>query len=412
MRLATPRRTGPGCSLAAAAAVVLLTSPIAIAQIDPVPRRLLHAGYNQPLEGKSPLSLYAFYLHNQTNFLRPDWTLRAAVAPVWLESELGWLRLLGPQTDVGIIVAGGGFARTYNEIRLGKWEREETFTGHGFTLGGALYHRFNPDQQVPLSGVLKLTAEGSFYVRDDETHDDFELPPDHLSPVVRAGLRLGGQEPDLRSPLALEASLWYEGRWRPSHGDYGFDNDRTLEEFTHRAWARLLGRYTTPDSRHDINISLTGGLGMNMDRLNAYRMGGVLPFADEFPLSIPGFFYQELSARNFILLSGTYSFAFARNSPWRGTLFGATSSVSHVSGLETSERSNSGIGGGVTWRSPRRDWIISAFYGYGFDAIRDGDRGGHMLGIILQYDFLLEGGWERFLAPSQLSHDVFRVFGR
>jgi hypothetical protein len=400
----------------ARATLVLLAAicgfPGAQAQIDPVPRRLLHAGYNQPLEGKSPLAVYGFYLHNQTNFYRPDWTLRAAIAPVWIDAELGWSGLLGENTDLGLIAAGGGFARTYNELRLGRWERDESFTGHGFTLGASAYHRFNPGARLPLSGVFSVTAEGSFFTRDDETADPFELPPDHVSPVARIGLRLGGREPDLRSPLALEASIWYETRWRTRHGQYGFEDDRELSQFPHKLWGRLLGRWTSPQHRHDIEVSLTLGTGIDVDRLAAYRLGGMLPFASEFPLSIPGYYYQELSAEDFALLSGRYSYAVTSDGSWRIALFGGTANVSDVDGLEYPGQSHSGIGGGITWRSRRRDWLVSVFYGYGFDAVRRQEQGAQMVGIVLQYDFLLEGGWERYLAPSQLSHDVLRLFGR
>jgi hypothetical protein len=331
---------------------------------------------------------------------------------VWLDAELVWRGLLGENTDVGFIAAGGGFARTYNELRLGEWERGESFTGHGFTFGAALYHRFNPDNRLPLNGVVALTSEGSFFSRDDETDPAFELPRDHVAPVGRVGLRLGGREPDLRAPLAFEASVWYEGRWRPQNSDYGFAGDRSLEEFTHKLWGRLLGRWTSPQQRHDIEVSLTLGTGIDVDRLSAYRLGGMLPFASEFPLMIPGYFYQELSAEDFVLLSGRYAFALTDDRSWQATLFGGTANVSEIEGLEYPGKSQSGVGGGITWRSPRRDWIVSVFYGYGFDAIRHGDSGAQMVGIVLQYDFLLEGGWERYLVPSQFSHDVLRLFGR
>lgn len=381
-------------------------------QVDPVDRRLLHFGYNQPVEGRSPLSVYAFYLHNQTNFLRSDWTLRAAVAPVWVDTQLGLREALGELTDLGLIAAGGGFARSYSEIRMGEWEEGESFSGHGFTFGAAAYHLFNPGGRIPLNAVLALTAEGSYFTEDSDLDPNFELPPNHVAPVLRTGLRLGGQEPDLRSPFAFEVSAWYEGRLRSEHGDYGFDNDRRLEEIQHKFWARLLGRLTSPGNRHDIDVSVTAGTGLHLDRLSAYRLGGLLPFSSEFPLMIPGYYYQELGARNFVLLSGNYSVALAQDSAWRFAVFGATSGMTYVPGMDYPGRAHSGVGGGLTWRSPRRDWIISAFYGYGFDALRDESLGGHMVGIVLQYDFLLVGGWERFLAPSQLSQDVLRLFGR
>ncbi len=411
MQLALIRRTRGLRVLLALGFLPIGTHP-ARAQIDPIPRRLLHLGYNQPLEGKSPLSLYAFYLHNQTNFLREDWTLRAAVAPVWLDAELGWKSLLGENTDVGLIAAGGGFARTYNEIRHGKWERGESFTGHGFSVGAAAYHLFNPEARLPLNGIVRMTVDGSLYTRDDETDTAFELPDDFAAPTLRAGLRLGGEEPDLRSGLAFEVSAWYEGTWRPQNGPYGFDGDRTIEEMSHRFWGRILARLTDDENRHDLQFELTAGTGVNLDRLSAYRLGGMLPFADEFPLMIPGYYYQEITARNFALLSGHYSYALTRDASWRIAIFGATSSLAYLKGLEYSGRTHSGVGGGITWRSRKRDWIVTAFYGYGIDAERSNDHGGHMAGIILQYDFLLEGGWDRYLAPARLSHDVLRFFGR
>ena len=47
-----------------------------------------------------------------------------------------------------------------------------------------------------------------------------------------------------------------------------------------------------------------------------------------------------------------------------------------------------------------------------FDAVRDEDRGGQMVGLLVQYDFRLEGGWEHFLAVPRLSHGLLRLFGR
>jgi len=76
------------------------------AQIDPVQRDLVQLGYDQPFEGRSPIGAYAFYYHNQPDFLRTNVTLRLAVAPVYLDSELGFTGLLGPNTDVGIGLAG------------------------------------------------------------------------------------------------------------------------------------------------------------------------------------------------------------------------------------------------------------------------------------------------------------------
>jgi hypothetical protein len=77
-----------------------LLAPIFVsAQIDPVQRDLIQFGYDQAFEGHQPLAAYAFYYHNQPDFLRTNLTLRLAVAPVYLDTELGFAGALGPDTD-------------------------------------------------------------------------------------------------------------------------------------------------------------------------------------------------------------------------------------------------------------------------------------------------------------------------
>src|SRR5450432_2051599 len=102
-----------------------------LAQVDPVPRDLVQFGYNQAFEGHQPLAAYAFYYHNQPDFLRTNLTLRLAVAPVYLDSELGFVGALGPNTDLAIGLAGGGFGDGYNEIRAGQFLPGESFSGNG-----------------------------------------------------------------------------------------------------------------------------------------------------------------------------------------------------------------------------------------------------------------------------------------
>src|SRR5450755_1633991 len=114
--------------------LALLLPAVASAQIDPVRRDLIQLGYNQAFEGHAPFAGYAFYYHNQPNFLRTNLTLRLAVAPVYVDSEFGFVQGLGPNTDFGIGVAGGGFADGYNEIHGGTYFPSLSFDGHGAEL--------------------------------------------------------------------------------------------------------------------------------------------------------------------------------------------------------------------------------------------------------------------------------------
>lgn len=373
---------------------------LAAAQIDPVPRRMVQMGYNQPLEGKGPIAGYGFYYQNQPDFPSTNLTLRLAVAPVYLDTELGARSLLGPNTDLAFGLAGGGFAQSYSEVRGGHYYEEESFVGHGGDFTTSLYHRFNPDGKIPVSLIVRGGAGLSYYDADSETDPDFELPQDHATFYARTGLRCGGQEPSLTSPLAMELSVWNESQFRQHAGSYGFDNDRVMEPASYLFWARALLKYMFTNE-HLLELTVTGGGSLDADRFSAYRLGGVLPFVSEFPLNLPGYYYQELSAVRFGLINGQYSFPITSGKNLRFTLFGAAARVDYLEGLEQPEQWHYGVGGGLTYISPKGTWLVSLLYAHGFNAIRDDDTGANQIGFMLQLDLeAKKRGKTRFYSPD------------
>ena len=358
----------------------------AFGQIDPDKRQLFQIGFNQPIEGRGPISAYAFYLNNHPGFIRTNITLRLAIAPVYVDSELGFAHALGEQTDFAIGVAGGGFADSYSEVRSGKLVDEESFTGHGGEISASIYHLFNPDKLIPLSGILRASAHQSVYERDSDTSDDFELPPDHASLNVRAGLRWGGKEPVLSPALAMELSAWYEGQFRTEHGGYGFDNDRELRPSSHLFWGRALLIYTLPELKHNISLSFTTGTSVESDRFSSYRLGGTLPLIAEFPLSLPGYYFQEISARRFALLSGQYTLPLDSSKQWIMTATATGAAVDYIQGLSQPGDLHSGVGAGFGYKSKSGAWELITSYSYGFDAIRNHGRGAQNIGILFQFD--------------------------
>ncbi len=372
----------------------------AAAQIDSTRRELIQLGYNQPLIGKGPLAAYGFYYLNKPNYFdHTNLTLRLALAPVYMDSELGVSGVLGPNTDLGIGIAGGGFADSYSEVHQGKYEQRESFRGHGGELSASLYHLFNPGARIPLYAVVRGAAHYSAYSEDGSTDDDFSVPDDQFIYRVRAGLRWGGREPLMLPDLAMELSAWYEGEFRSEPGRYGYNGDRTLEGSSHLFWARALLNYTFPESKQSFGISLTSGTGTQMDRLNAYRMGGNLPLYSEFPLTLPGYYFQELSAKSFVLLGANYNLPLDARQHWWITTLAATAYVDYLNELGQQGDWNSGVGGGVVYRSSTDSWQIALAYGYGVDAIRNGERGAHSLSILVQFD--LDRTRRRFFDPSE-----------
>lgn len=358
----------------------------ALAQVDPVKRDLIQFGYNQPMEGRAPIAGYAFYYHNQPDFLRTNLTLRLALAPVYVDSELGFINGLGPNTDFAIGAAGGGFADSYNEIRGGKWIEPESFDGHGAELSTSIYHLFNPGQLIPLNLVLRGAAHYSLYEANSDTASNFQPAPDGATLSIRTGLRWGGIEPTLFPALAMELAVWHEAQFRSDSGVYGYNGDRKLESSTHLFWASAALSYTLPESGQNLFVRLVAGTSVNADRLNAYRLGGFLPLIAEYPLSLPGYFYQELTARDFALVNASYLLPVAPNQRWNLLFNAATADVGYLSGTAQPGNWVSGVGGGILYRAPGDHFKIIATYAYGIDARRDSGRGANSINFLLQFD--------------------------
>ncbi|MEI8289759.1 MAG: hypothetical protein WCH99_09820 [Verrucomicrobiota bacterium] len=364
-----------------------LLLPLAVAaQIDPVKRDLVQFGYNQPLEGRAPVAGYAYFYHNQPDFLRTNLTLRVALAPVYLDSELGFVRGLGPNTDFGIGLAGGGFADSYNEIRGGKWIEGESFDGHGAELSASVYHLFNPGDLIPLNFVFRGAAHYSAYDGGDNTAVNFHPPEDGANYIVRTGLRYGGIEPTLFPDLAMELAVWYEGQFRSHPGAYGYSGDREMESASHLFWASAALSYTLPESKQNFFVRLVAGTSAGADRMSAYRLGGFLPLIAEYPLSLPGYYFQELSARQFALVNASYLLPISPGHQWNLIFNSATAGIKYLAGTEQAGNWVSGVGAGILYRSPSNRLKCVLTYAYGIDAFRSDGRGANSISILLQID--------------------------
>ncbi|MBI3879964.1 MAG: hypothetical protein HY301_07845 [Verrucomicrobia bacterium] len=376
------------------------------AQIDPDKRTLIQLGYNQPLEGRGPIAAYGYGYLNRPNFLEhTNLTLRLAIAPTYLDSELGIAHALGPHTDLAIGAAGGGFAASYSEIRGGHYYREESFTGHPAEVSGSVYHLFNPGALIPLSGIFRVSFNYTGYVRDHDTAPNFLLPDSRTEMRVRTGLRWGGKEPYLTPALGMELSAWHEMQLRNNSGPYGYGGDRAVQELSHWFLGRALLAYTLTNSQDNFQVSITAGTTAQADRFSAFHLGGVLPVAAEFPLMLPGYYPGEVTARSFVHFGGMYSFALDRESHWFVSAMAATAAVDYHRGLEQPGRWHSGVGGGLTYVSPSRSMQVTLGYAYGVNAIRDTGEGAHSVTVLMQFDLERNlKSWREAFTPSLPTH--------
>src|SRR5436190_7682848 len=177
-------------------AIILCGAWAAQGQIDPKSRNLLEVGFDQPLVGRGPMGVYAYYYYNNPSFLSSNSVLRLAAAPVYLDSELGFRGVLTPYTDIGIGLFGGGWADNYYEVRQGHYYKDESFKGSGGGAAIGIYHLINPGMLIPLHAIVRAGGRYTAYRRAD-TASEFDLPSDRVTMFTRAGLRFGGKEPVL-----------------------------------------------------------------------------------------------------------------------------------------------------------------------------------------------------------------------
>jgi hypothetical protein len=360
----------------------------ATAQVDPERRQLLQLGVNQAVDGRGPLAAYVYYYLNQPHFLAPRPTLRLVVAPGYVDSEVGLPQALGERTHLGIGVAGGAFADSHNEIRRDRFLPGESFRGDGVKASAAVYHDFPPIGRVPLAGIVRLEGHYAAFSRDNATDSDFTVPKPQGEVVVRSGLRLGGREPLLSPKLAMEVSAWTENRSRLAPAAYGVNGDRRIESDTQLYRGRALLIYNDPESTKRFVAGLSGGGSVRPDRFSAYRLGGDLPMASEFPLSLPGYYYEEISARSYALLSGSYIIPLCLDkTTWTANVSAATALVEYAPGFDQRGKSHTGVGLGGSYLSRSKAWQVLTAYGYGVNAARGHGNGGHTVGLLVQFDF-------------------------
>ena len=367
--------------------VTLLAGFNCFAQVDPMHRSLLELGYDQPLTGKGPQGLYAYYYYNTPELFNTNTALRMAIAPAYVDGEVGFKQLLSPTTDVGLGFYGGLYGADYYEVRQGRYYENESFNGSGGGLALSVYQLLNPGMLIPINVVARGGMYESAYSDTYNTADRFALPSNQTVGFARGGVRIAGKEPVLYPDLGLELSFWVERRWRLDSQEYGFANDRSISPNVNLFWAYAGINYTWTNSGQEISFAFTAGGSTSADQLSAYRLGGVLPLVSEFPLVLPGYYYEELTATRFEHFYAAYNVPLDPSHRWKFRLEAATAHLGYLPGYEQTSDWQTGVGGGVTFAPSKRNFEIVLRYGYGFNAIRDGHEGAQSIGVLFQYNF-------------------------
>ncbi len=357
------------------------------AQVDPEHRNLLELGYDQPIKSQGPQGVYAYYYYNNPDIHGTNVDLRLAIAPLYLDGELGFKQLLSPYTDVGVGFSGGLYGENYYEVRQGDYLKDESFDGSGGGMALSVYQLLNPGMLIPLNAVVRGGAFYTAYGNDNDTAANFKLPQNQTTIFTRVGLRLAGKQPILYPDLGMELSVWYERQWRPENDSYGFADDRSVSPAVDLYWLHAGLDYSWTNSGQRVSFSLTAGGSTGSDRFSAWRLGGVLPLVAEFPLMIPGYYYEELTATRFALFHAAYDIPLDQAHRFKFQLEAATACLDYLPGFEQTSDWQTGVGCGLIIAPKKRNFQIVLRYGYGFNAIRGDEEGAHSIGLLFQYDF-------------------------
>jgi hypothetical protein len=357
------------------------------AQIDPEHRSLLELGYDQPLSGQGPQGIYAYYYYNNPDFFKTNTALRLAIAPAYADGEIGFKQLLSPTTDVGLGFYGGVFGANYYEVRQGQYYQNESFYGSGGGASLSVYQLLNPGVLIPVSVVARGGLRDATYMDTSKTADNFALPANQIVGYTRGGIRVAGKEPVLYPDLGLELSVWFERQWRMDSQQYGFNDDRSISPNVNLYWLYAGLNYAWTNSGQKVSFAFTAGGSSGSDQFSAWRLGGVLPLVSEFPLTLPGYYYEELTATSFEHFYTAYDIPLDAARRWDFRLEAATAHLEYLNGYAQNSDWQTGVGGGLSFAPRNRNFQIILRYGYGFNALRDGREGAQSVGLLFQYNF-------------------------
>jgi hypothetical protein len=345
--------------------------------MDDGDRLNLEFGAETPLRGNGPFTGYGYFFYTRPHFLDEDLYLRLVIPPGYLISELIRDHWPSRNSAVGVGISGGLWAESQVEFRDGRFEKEESFSGH--SAGGTFaYYLRGPKigGLLPLEGQIRANPKYVWYDRTGDTSRRFRLPENSAIYDARAGIRLGGVPPQLFPNVALELSVWHAVSYRETAGRYGLpERLAETEHLTQRTWTRVGGIYTFWGTQ--ASAFLNAGIAEDTDALSTFRMGGGLRLRAEFPLMLHGYNIEEVFARRFWLANVAYRFPI-----WPGQdrvhlqLLADYARVDYIRDHRLPRTGLTGVGANLSVALTKRITLVVG-YGYGIDARRHHGFGGH-----------------------------------
>ena len=356
------------------------------AQVDTQHRRTLAVQTGASIyQSEEALSAFGFFWFNEDRFPWTNTALRVIFAGIYADAEISYYVAGNTNTAIGAGAGGGLYVDSINPYLKGERLARQSF--HGDSVGGRVFI----NQTIPNPTPLPLNLRGSYFVSQSDYHensstDKFRLPPEFATQTIQAELRFGGMAPGLLSKRGAELYLAADANYRSGFERYGPVGGPVLGHQSE--YERVFGSLGAklPVGPLAVSARLAGGYGTDIDQLSAWKLGGNLVSIEPYAYTMHGYYLRELFTDRFLLSNLALSVPVNDEHKVAVHFYGDWARARGVLPLLREYHNYFGTGAGVSFRGPwQTDFLVS--YGYGINAVRNGDHGGHEIALGLERQF-------------------------
>jgi hypothetical protein len=372
-------------SLLAVAGLLFMTANV-FAQVDIEHRRTIEVQTEMSVyHSEEALGGFGYFWFNENNYPWTNTALRVIFAGIYIDSELSYYVAGNTNTAVGIGAGGGLYLDGITPYVNGELLSHQQFDGDD--VGGRVFI----NQTIPNPTPLPLNVRGSYFIsqtfyRKSSTTENFILPPDFFTQTIQAEVRFGGIEPGLLSKRGAELYIEADANYRSGFDAFGPASGPVLghqSEYEH-IFASLGARL--PAGPLTVSGRIAGGYGDHLDELSSWKLGGNLVNVEPYSYTLHGYYLREIFTDRFVMSNLALSVPVNDEHKLALHFYGDWANARGVPPLAREYDNYFGAGAGVSFRGPwRTDFLLS--YGYGFNAVRNGDRGGHEVALGLERQF-------------------------
>jgi len=337
-------------------------------------RKFISTGASIPMDdGRGYPNGYGYALWKRSGWPWPTTDFKLAFAVVTGDAELSLRGLITRDTDLGFGFSYRTLGRfeEYNRGQIDILSRMETHTVAGrWFVHHRIIHNYVEIAQARATYELGYAD----YARESETISSFTLAPSGIFQTVRLNAGTGKLKRSDYSPkgwaVNLEAEATFRDDWRRWGPPNAWDSPSSFQKF------QMDAAYVA-SSVYDQKLlaKFGGGVGSGLDRLSTFRLGDSLSGRPD-NLVLHGFYTHEIFAEDYVLLNLDYIIPLLREQElaFHAYADGAVTTRSDIP--DHSAHVWTGIGAGVSFKGWwETQWVVG--YGYGINAQRGNDHGGH-----------------------------------